>query len=64
MSHWQNIHPVVRLFIILISCFMAIGGLAYIRIILEDAWDKWEAQKKQANKTITAIPRKEIDFRA
>ena len=64
MSHWQEIHPFIKILILLILFMMIIGGTGYILYIINEALDRWDDKKKQeAAKPITAIPRKRIDFK-
>ena len=64
MSHWHDIHPFIKVLILLILFMMVCGGTGYILYIVNEALDRWdEKQKQEASKPITAIPRKRIDIK-
>jgi len=47
MSHWQNLHPVAKFFIVCILCGMIGGGIGYIRYKFHEWLRKKEAEQKQ-----------------
>jgi flagellar basal body-associated protein FliL len=53
---WRELHPVVKILIITISCIMAVGGLAYINFIVNEALDKQDAKKKQVAQKPVRFP--------